>query len=84
MALEEDLVHLVDGFGIAALLALHLKRGGDRNLQLSGWHLACLVGLELLKELVEIEGVILILLLLALLQSRHLQLRWWCTASSMP
>jgi hypothetical protein len=31
-ALKEDLVHLIGGLGVAALLALHLKRGGNGHL----------------------------------------------------
>jgi hypothetical protein len=43
---------------------LHLKRGGDGRLQLHGRYLARLVGLELLEELIHIEGVVLLLLAL--------------------
>jgi hypothetical protein len=70
---------------VVALLVLCIERGGDGRLQLDGMHLACLVGLELLEELVEVEEVVILIpLLLALLRRWRLRQRWWCTTSSVP
>jgi hypothetical protein len=57
------------------LLALRLERGGNGRLQLSERHLTRLVVVKLVEEL--IEGVTVLVLLLALLRCRHRQGWWW-------
>jgi hypothetical protein len=47
-ALEVDLVHLVGGPGVAALLALCLDKGGDGHLKLGGRHLTRPRGIKFL------------------------------------
>jgi hypothetical protein len=64
--LEQDLVDLLSGPDVVALLALHMESGSDGRLQLGSRQLICLVVVKLIEEL--IEEVLILVTLVALLR----------------